>query len=479
MSHASEATLEQDLKEKEEQELDGIKEWVATNVGGKVVEIEALARWRPIWRVEYEKEGRTRSLFIKGDRPGTQPYSLEHEMKVMEVLEAHGIGVPHIHGWMDFPKAFVMDWVEGDRDPGMLHTAIENASSMSPERWRAMLKYMEELARMHRIPVSAFSETECGNPRTADEIALSQFERQYALGLEVGAVDANIEFFASWLRRNVPQHRTTASFLTGDCGQFMSKGEDITGIMDLEMAGAGDICWDLACFRGRHPYENMGDIPALYRHYAKVSGVELDLPVIGYHTVNFLAFAASCAIMFMDPKQPDSNWIEGILELTSISRRALEAMAELENVELDYDFELPEPADTPIEDMALAKLLLEIGRLPLSNAFPEWKRDLLAAIPRYLQNHAHYGGWYEQACLKDIEELTGERPKTMTAGEHVLKRYIRESGASHDASLIKLFHRKMLRLSMVVAGSNPSDENPLFFRLEPILNMPVESEPSK
>ena len=474
MSQTDESAVDQDLGAKEDAERQGIRDWVARNVGGVVVEIETLARWRPIWRVDYEKEGVVRSLFVKGDRPGVQPYSLGHEMKVMEVLEAHEIGVPHIHGWMDFPKAFVMDWVEGDRDPGMLHTAIESASQMSPERWQAMLKYMEELARMHRIPVSAFSETECGAPRTVEEIALSQFERQYALALELDAVDANIEFFASWLRRNVPRHRTTAHFLTGDCGQFMSVGEEITGIIDLEMAGAGDICWDLACFRGRHPYENMGDIPALYRHYAKVSGIPLDLPVIGYHTVNFLAFAASCAIMFMDPKQADSNWIEGILELTSISRRALEAIAELEKVELDYSFELPEPADARIEDMALEKLLLEIGRLPLSEAFPEWKRDLLAAIPRYLQNHAHYGRWYEQACLSDIQELTGVLPESMTAGERLLKTYIRESADGNDASLIKLFHRKMLRLSMVVAGSNPTDENPLFFRLEPILDMPTE-----
>ena len=163
-----------------------------------------------------------------------------------------------------------------------------------------------------------------------------------------------------------------------------------------------------------------------------------------------------------------------ILELTSISRRALEAIAELEKVELDYSFELPEPADAPIEDMALEKLLLEIGRLPLSEAFPEWKRDLLAAIPRYLQNHAHYGRWYEQACLSDIQELTGVLPESMTAGERLLKTYIRESADGNDASLIKLFHRKMLRLSMVVAGSNPTDENPLFFRLEPILDMPTD-----
>jgi len=267
------------------EQVDNIKSWLAENLSGEVTNVERLMRWRPVWRVDYTANGEPKALLLKGERPCTQLYSLKHEMLVMEALETNGIAVPHIHGWIESPKVFVMDWAAGDRDPGLIHTAIDNASTLSPERWQASLKYMEALAKMHAIPVSEFSKTEGGNPKGANEIALSQFDRQYALGLEVSAIDANMEFFASWLRRNVPQHRTKASFITGDCGQFMSQGEDITGIIDLEIAHIGDIFMDLACFRGRHPYENMGDIPTLYRHYAKASGVELDLPVIAYHTV--------------------------------------------------------------------------------------------------------------------------------------------------------------------------------------------------
>jgi len=455
------------------EQLENIKTWLSENLAGEVVNVERLMRWRPVWRVDYKVDGQSKALLLKGERPCTQLYSLKHEMLVMEVLEANGIEVPHIYGWIESPQAFVMDWAEGDRDPGLIHTAIDSASTISPERWQASLKYMEALAKMHQIPVSEFRNTEGGNPQGPYEIALSQFERQYTLGLEVNAIDANMEFFASWLRRNVPQHRNKASFITGDCGQFMSQGENITGIIDLEIAHIGDIFMDLACFRGRHPYENMGDIPALYRHYASVSGIDLDLPVIAYHTVCFLGFAAIAAIMFMDPKKPQSNWIEGILELASISRRALEAMAELEDVELDYDITLPEPHDTPIEDMAIEKLLLEINNLPLSNTFPDWQRDLLSAIPSYLLNHAHYGRWYEEETLREAGELLGSRPVSFSAAEAELKNFIKNADASKDADLLKLFHRRMLRLSMIISGTDPSDENPLFFKLEPILNMNV------
>src|SRR3546814_3713362 len=72
-----------------------------------------------------------------------------------------------------------------------------------------------------------------------------------------------MEFCAVWLRRNVPEHRSRISFVTGDCGQFLSEGPEVTAILDVEVGYLGDHLHDLACFRGRHPIENMGDLPAL------------------------------------------------------------------------------------------------------------------------------------------------------------------------------------------------------------------------
>jgi len=460
-----------DLGALEARRLESIEDWVKTHVGGRVDEIERLERWRPVWRVDYSKDGEKKALLVRGDRPCTTLYSLRHEMLVMEALEANGIPVPHIHGWMDFPKAFVMDWAEGDRDPGMIHTAIENATSMSPERWAASLKYVEVLARMHAIPVSEFSEIEGIRPVGAREIATSQLERQYAVGVEANAIDSTIEYMTSWCRRNVPEHRTEGSFITGDAGQFLCTGDEISAVIEFEIAHIGDIFMDLSCFRGRHPYENMGDIPALFRHYAKVSGVELDLRVIGYHTACYLTFATIAANMFMDPESQDSNWIEGILEYASIARRVMEAIAELEGIELDYDLHLPEAHVTPVEDSAIEKLLLEIDRLPTSNTFLPWQRDLMADIPRFLLNQAHYGRWYEDETLRDISELTGKRPENLAAAENDLKAYIDVGDPARDKDLVQLVHRRMLRLSMVIAGSDPTDDNPLFFKLEPILNM--------
>jgi aminoglycoside phosphotransferase (APT) family kinase protein len=455
----------------EASQLEGISTWVRENLGGEVREIERTARWRPQWKVTYAKGDRTDTVFVRGDRPIASKDGLRFEMQVMQVLEANGIKVPHIYGWMDSPKAFVMEYIDTeDRAPGMLHTAIENPDVMTDDRWQAMLGYMEHLAQMHRLPVSEFTHIKgMRDLETAEEIALGETERYYRSGVKTGVIDAPLAFLQSWLRRNVPRHRTQASFIAGDAGQFMSRGAEVLAVTDLEIACIGDTHWDLACFRGRHPYENMGDIPALYRRYAEVSGTEVDLPVVGYHTVNFLQLSAIAAKWFMVPESMGANWIEGILEYASISRRALEAIAELHEIELDYDLHLPESGIDPLEASGLTKLVIDIDRLPTSSAFQPWERDLLGAIPRFLLNHGRYRDWFEAATVADIRRMTGRSYENLADADAAVRERIDAGDPARDDELVRILHRRALRLSMIIAGTDPDDSNLLFYKLDPIL----------
>lgn len=471
MSKNPDSPEDEDLSAFEARRTESIRSWVAEHLGGEPGEVQRLDRWRPLWKAEYTQDGEQKAVLVRGDRPISAVRSLKYEMQVMQVLEAEGIKVPHIHGWMDFPKAFVMDWIETeDRAPGMLHTAIENPTSMDDERWQAMLSYMDHLAEMHTLPVNAFAHIEgFPHPKTAREIALNSTDLIYEAGIEAGLIDAPLEFLQSWLVRNVPEHRTQTSFVTGDAGQFMSAGTEVIALLDFEIAFAGDPHWDLACFRGRHPYENMGDIPALYRRYAEASGTEVDLPVVAYHTVSFLQFAAIAAVFFMEPDARGANWIEGILEYASISRRALEAIAELQGIPLDYDLHLPEPAMDFVEDSALGKLAVDIEHLPTSEAFMPWERELLGAIPKFLLNRARYRSWFEAETVADIARVTGQSHDTVAAADDALKQVIAANDPARDADLVQIFHRRILRLSMIIAGTDPNDENPLFYKLDPIL----------
>ncbi len=472
MNNNSGQTAQANLDEFEAQCHDGIRRWVAEQLNGEVTNIVRLERWRPQWKVSFRADDKDQAVLFRGDRAVAGKSDLRFEMDVMEALEKNDIKVPHIYGWCDEPKAFVMAWIDTeDRAPGMLHTAIENPSTMSDERWQAMLHYMDELARVHEVPVSEFTHIRrLGTPpETPTQIALHATERMYQGGSMMGHIDPPLEFLQQWLRRNVPEHRIEASFIAGDAGQFMSAGTDVLALLDFEIATIGDTHWDLACFRGRHPYENMGDIPALYKRYEQASGKAVDLEVVSYHTVAFLQLSAIGATFFGMPEAHGGNWIEGMLEYASITRRAFEAIAELQGIELNYALELPEPVTRPWEDSGLRKLMVDIGMLETSSRFEPWERDLLHAIPEFLLNYSRYRDWLEGTARQDIEGLTGGSYATLAEADKAAMGVISSNSADADTAWVQAMHRRTLRLSMILAGTNPDSSNPLFHILDPIL----------
>ncbi|MEZ5374745.1 MAG: phosphotransferase [Microthrixaceae bacterium] len=473
-------TTERDHDDFEAECRSGIVAWVSEHLGGDVEEIQRLERWRPQWKVTYRSGGDRHAVLFRGNRPIAPVQALRFEMDVMQVLEANGIRVPHIHGWVDSPAAFVMDWVDTeDRSPGMLHTAIDTPSTMSDERWQAMLNYIDHLAAMHAVPVDEFADIRwlAKPPSTPRDIALHATERMYEMGLAAGNIDPTLEFIQSWLRRNVPEHRTEVHFIAGDAGQFMSDGSEVVALLDFEIANLGDTHWDLACFRGRHPYENMGDIPALYRRYEQATGTEVDLPVVGYYTVAFLQLSVIGATFFMMPEVRGANWIEGMLERASITRRAIEAIAELRNLSLDHDLCLPEStsanASESVEVSGLRKLRFDIGRLPTSTAFEPWERELMAAIPELLLNHARYRDWFERESVADVARLLGRPFDDLAAADEALRQATSAVDEVDEDELVRVLHRRALRLSMITAGTDPDEANPFFYVLEPILDPDV------
>src|SRR3546814_12795416 len=92
-------------------------------------------------------------------------------MRMMQVLEANGIRVPHVHGMCPEPLAIIMEWMRGGRDPGLVQEAIESGSVMTDDRWAASLKYMEILAGMHQIPPEQFAEAGAKIPSGASDMA--------------------------------------------------------------------------------------------------------------------------------------------------------------------------------------------------------------------------------------------------------------------------------------------------------------------
>ena len=65
----------------------------------------------PTW---LERDGEKLELCVRGDRLDCRHgFPLEHEMTLQRLLHEHGIPVAKVYGWIDDPRAYVMDRVAG------------------------------------------------------------------------------------------------------------------------------------------------------------------------------------------------------------------------------------------------------------------------------------------------------------------------------------------------------------------------------
>jgi hypothetical protein len=456
------------------EEEERIAAWLTDEMGCTDIDIQRMRRWRPILQADVTRAGKRERLFLKGERTWpTHPYPLAYERDMQQALSDNGIKVPEILGWVPDPATIVMEWVDGGRDAGLIQEAIESGSSMSGDRWQASLQYMDVLADLHSIPVEHFVKAGAEFPADNAELMLGNFERFHAMSTRVGITDPFVAFISGWLRRNCPQNRAGMAFLTGDCGQFLADGPKITCLMDFEIGHIGDPMRDLACFRGRHPIENMGDIIALFRQYAATAGTPLDWPGMAFHTVAFLAEAYYGPLIGLHDAGPGGDWAESHIQVAVIGRRSLEALAELKGIELDK-IELPAAEQTPLEDLALNRLDAEIGRLPEHPQLQVWQRNIMATIPQLLRQIGHYRSWRDAAYLADIAALTGRDVAGVAQGDEALLEFLQSAGPDKDADIVRLLHRKLLRDCLIIAGENPVPDHIALAPIEPVLHLATD-----
>jgi hypothetical protein len=433
--------------------------------------LQRMRRWRPIMQADVTRDGVHQRLFLKGDRSWpTHPYPLAYERDMQLTLARSGVVVPEILGWIDDPKTIVMAWVDGGRDAGLMQEAIESGSVMSAGRWQASLRYMELLAELHAIPVEKFAAMGAIMPTNNREVMLGNFERFHAMSDALKITDPFIAFVSAWLRRNCPQNKAGLAFLTGDCGQFLADGPNITCLMDFEIGHIGDPMRDLACFRGRHPIENMGDLPALFRQYAAASGTPLDVDAMAFHTVAFLAEAYYGPVFGLHDSGPGGDWVEAQVQVAVIGRRCLEALAEIIQIEFEWSF-LPLAQATVYEDLALAKLEAEILRLPDHPQVQSWQRNILASLPRSLKQMGHYRMWRDAAFIADVAKLTRQQPSDAADADARLLAFVQAAGPDQDEAILRVLHARLTRDCLVIAGDNPPADHIALARMEPVLSV--------
>lgn len=411
-------------------------EWIERTTGGRVVRSERQPRWRPAWYIDVERDGDTLPVYFRGDRGLLDHgvYTLEHECQVLEVLEAHGIAVPHVYGFCPEPRGIVMERVPGRANLLTVHDADTRAAILND--------YMVWLARTHRIGTNPFEVA--GLSVGEGDLVMADFDRwETSYRAKKARPEPFLEFAIGWLRRNAPARQVEPTLVVGDSGQFLFDAGRVTAVIDLELAYLGDPLHDLACMRLRDLAEPLGPLGPAFAHYESEMGVAIDRAALDFHTIRFaVCTPMSISHVLADPPG-DIDLVRYLVWYVQFSRVALEVMAELTGVTLEP------PPDAVVEAtrFADAYAMLDAALADITPDDPQqrFRLDVAQRLSAFLRTVHQIGPQLERDDLDDAAELLGTRPASWRDCDAELEALVATVDEAADHDLIRFFHRRMTR----------------------------------
>lgn len=411
-----------------------IRAWIAANVGGEIVRYEQQPRWRGGWWVDVCKEGKLIPLYVREQRKEDYPpWPLEHEAGCLQVLEKHGVPVPHVWGIIGDPHATVMDALPGDFD--FAHVSEE-------ERVAILLDFAEVVAHQHAIPPQELVDAVgVKMPETPEEISLGCFklcEEMYLKGKKLP--EPRVEFLRQWVYRNIPRHRSKVSVLAVDSGQFLFRDGKVTGLYDFEYGCLGDPMIDVAFIPLRLSMYNAGDITPFFQRYAELTGEKWELDVLAFHAVWWGLCTPFILTGDLHDPGPQAKYFEYAGWYIGSIISQLEVLADARGIELTKDVEVPAPRPSRWARM----IDVMAARVPPADPAEPYdvteQRKFLTFVQR-MDAHPDIEAEY----FADVEALTGRSVHDWLEADTVLERFVLSAGPEHDEALIRLFHRWAVR----------------------------------
>jgi aminoglycoside phosphotransferase (APT) family kinase protein len=444
--------------------------WVERTLGGRVTRVEELGRWRSAWNVDVEVDGREIPLHARGDRNADHPIPVRiaEERFSNDLLEAHGIPVPHVYGLCEQPYALVMDRLPGNVD-------LTFAAS-DGERVDLMEQYLGLLRTMYGMDLAEVSAMGFDLPSGPEELALGYFmklERIYDKVMV--SPDPLVEFLRLWLHRNVPRRRDRAAFISYDAFQFMFDEGRITGLIDFEVAHVGDPLMDLGALRVRDSIKNLGDLPAVVERWAAVTGEDLDYDVIDYHTVAYNAVTVLMAAPALRAPEPTTDYMSYMAWYVNSGRWACEVLAEIFSLQLQPVEPLSPRRSSHGPAYTHLMTNLQVAG-PVADG-QDYRTLGLYRLARHLLRVDEVGGAVEAADADDLARLLGRRPDPAEA-EAALLEIVRREDPRQDADLVWLFDRRLRRAQQLMAPPESLlIRHPRLHQLRPSDGSPLAAEP--
>ncbi len=315
------------------------KQW---NVAVVIEDLQRLSAGasREMWRFKAVARGEVTALILR--RPPSSKVDPKYqtplnsarqwECELLQILRLHGVKVPEVVLDLDTeakttskePGAgYIMQCLPGEGIPGRLL----NDDTYADISHRVPTYLAESISAAHRVPVAEL-------PPLATLGAEAQIAILRQLIDRFGMKHPGLEWAMRWVNDNLTEE-VTPGLVHGDfrLGNFLVNGEEVSGIIDWEMAHLGDPMEDLAwlCMRSWRfsrpelPVAGLGDRVDLFKAYENATATFVDPERVRFwEALGNIKWAAICLMQYSRFLHSDN--IGANIESAAIGRRFDEAL---------------------------------------------------------------------------------------------------------------------------------------------------------
>lgn len=322
-----------------------LSRWVRESVHETDISLHQIAggNSRGMWTVSVNGRRNPQRWVVRNqpDSVGSGPYSLTWEAQIYAGLNLIDSTVPKLRAVRDDGTALVIDFVPGRSDIRSLTPA---------QRTETVSAYLTSLGAIHgvslrRMGLEHLLAADGDSPDIAGCVRSELLRWESIMRRSSAGADPLLEFGLDWLRANIPESTSQPTLVHGDAGpgNFLFDSTGITGIIDWELAHAGDPMEDLAWVTLRGAFDHVPDLTEIITRHCHDVGVDPDR-----HRLRYFQALALWKVMVIRHRaigDPGRNLGRNVYYRLIHRRMFIQVMSDILHVPVPH-FEPPTVPDT-------------------------------------------------------------------------------------------------------------------------------------